>query len=302
MRSGGHSRPDVRVGRFGFQETALTTGIEASARGRIESEIRSVTRDEVEEFFVNGWVRLPRLIGPALAAMLLERARLLMGPDGESGTDVEVSRAVEIKMINQVLRHPSRQDDLMGALATSNTLGRNAARLFGRESPIRLLNDILLVKLPVRRSADRGRPTDLHQDYRFRPFDRGSMNFWVALDEVKPEQGSMYFLNGSHKLGPLGASVEGGIESYSRLRECPVSEPLHLQPGDATAHHALVVHGARENATARPRWAYALEIIPGDALYTGAPSFYADGLNLEILHPPDHPDFPLIYSPGSTSA
>jgi ectoine hydroxylase-related dioxygenase (phytanoyl-CoA dioxygenase family) len=74
-----------------------------------------------------------------------------------------------------------------------------------------------------------------------------------------------------------------------------MSPPLHLKAGDATVHSVLVGHGASENQTDEPRWAYICAYIPGDALYTGAPNYNYDGIGLEVNKPIDHPRFPILY-------
>ena len=111
----------------------------------------------------------------------------------------------------------------------------------------------------------------------------------------------MRFVNGSHREGPLGRTYhEEGMpdvfEKYPDLLDrYRLSEPLHLRPGDATAHSGLVVHGAPENTTDEARWAFIASYFPADTLYTGAPFHNFDGRGLEVNKPFDLPITPIVY-------
>ena len=118
-------------------------------------------------------------------------------------------------------------------------MGRSCARLLIGDGPIRYLDDRMLVKLPIGRNPERGQPTVYHQDWNNRPFDSNALAVWVALDEVTPEQASLRFLSGSHKLGPAGywfLPIEKARERVPLLKRFELSEPPHLMPGDATIH------------------------------------------------------------------
>ena len=136
-------------------------------------------------------------------------------------------------------------------------------------------------------------------------FDRcGFVNFWIALDEVPPERGSMRFYNGSHRAGPLGLRhvMEGGnesidlLETYPKLAEkYPLSPPLHYQPGDATAHGMLTVHHAPPNTTDETRWAYSAFYLSSDVRRIASPStMHGDQKVGELV---DGPATPLISAP-----
>jgi hypothetical protein len=72
-----------------------------------------------------------------------------------------------------------------------------------------------------------------------------------------------------------------------------------MQPGDATGHSPTVVHGAPENTTDRPRWAYITSYFPAASTYTGASCHHTDSAEgLERDKPFEHPNFPLVYDPA----
>ena len=45
---------------------------------------------------------------------------------------------------------------------------------------------------------------------------------------------------------------------------------MTYKAGDVTVHSVLCVHGAGQNFTRSPRWAYILTCIPADSCWTGA--------------------------------
>lgn len=109
--------------------------------------------------------------------------------------------------------------------------------------------------------------------------------------------GSVQFYDGSHRFGWLTEPVE----QHPWVEECHLTDDLHLQPGDATAHLALTVHGAHENFTDRTRWGWIVNMFPGDAPYLDYTSRHTEGIEGELAvgKPLDHPAFPLIYTPAT---
>ncbi len=257
--------------------------------------------DEVTFYKQNGWVKLDKFISAELAAELLARAKHRMGGEGDahelrSGLDIDREWWHDYHYI-------AAEDEVYGALAFGKDIGRNAQRLMDRDIPVRVAGDVLAVKLPgAKKTKSRGTgKTDWHQDYPNLPFDRvGILTFWIALDEVTPDMGAMRFFTGSHRLGSLGVVWPEGKELpdvYPNLKdECPLSPELHYRPGDATAHAGLVVHGAPQNTTDRPRWAYVVTYFPADTIYTGASSRQTDRPEFEVGKPFDHPTrFRIVY-------
>jgi ectoine hydroxylase-related dioxygenase (phytanoyl-CoA dioxygenase family) len=274
--------------------------------------IRDVTADEVARYRENGWVKLERLIDPDLAAEMLAAAKAVMGERPEVD-DVDPERSqksvyTSFKRGGKVFNanywqdyHFIARDDQrepMRSVVFGGDLGRNAQRLMGRDVPVRYSSDILACKMPVGMPGSEA--TAWHQDIASLPFDRvGGLAFWVALNDIPPERGAMRFLSGSQREGCLGRTrVQGkGVnEYYPELYDrYELSPELTLRPGDATAHHAGVCHGAPVNSTDEPRWGYIVAYFPGDALYTGAPNHNFDGIGLEVNGPFDHPRFPQVH-------
>lgn len=262
-------------------------------------QIREVTRTEIEQFWEQGWILLPRLIDPGLVATLLHRAQELMGPDGD-GNEHRIGFDFETSPASQSFRSPSEVDRLFERVVRSRQIGRNAALLLGRDCAQRFFDDVLLVKIPLSQRDDRGQALGWHQDKN--PTDRSWIYFWIPLDRVGPDQGGVRYLTGSQKLGPLWTggvcvSLEEAYRRAPRLRSCPMSEALTVEPGDVIAHASWVVHGTDANSGSRPRWVYRPSFFPADAAYTGVPSETIASRGIRPLETLDHPDFPVVYRP-----
>ncbi|MCY2963549.1 MAG: phytanoyl-CoA dioxygenase family protein [Planctomycetota bacterium] len=108
-------------------------------------------------------------------------------------------------------------------------------------------------------------PTPPHQDnYYFNLTPSNVVTIWVALDPVDDENGCLRYVPGSHRKGfrqharsrVLGFSQ--GISDYGP-EDTAGEQRIHLQPGDATAHHGMTIHRADPNGSAnRNRRAFAM--------------------------------------------
>jgi ectoine hydroxylase-related dioxygenase (phytanoyl-CoA dioxygenase family) len=285
----------------------LKTEVAHSRVAGVASTPREVSDAEVECYEQNGWVKLERFIPEELAAELLAQSRQLFAAgegnevagSGDLSTGRRGGQVVDVGTWQDY--HFVARDDRaepFSSLAFSPEIGRAAQRLIGREVPVRYHSDMLACKMPVGEAGSK--PTAWHQDFPIFPFDRyGSLAFWVALDDVPAERGAMRFLSGSHREGPMGRCLVGGgdlLAEYPHLADkYPLSDLLDLRAGDATAHHAGVIHGAPQNTTAEPRWALILAYFPDDALYTGASHHNFNDKGLELNARFEHRDFPVVY-------
>lgn len=108
-------------------------------------------------------------------------------------------------------------------------------------------------------------PTPPHQDnYYFNLKPANVVTIWVALDPVDDENGCLRYVPGSHLRGfrphtrsrVLGFSQ--GISDYG-AEDAALERRVHLQPGDATAHHGMTIHRADPNRSIdRNRRAFAM--------------------------------------------
>lgn len=262
-------------------------------------DMREVTREEIDFLLEHGWVKVPNLVSRETARLLLERAVGEFGEDGRAGFDENVKRQGYQTWFRS--RQDPMDDPAFSALGHSSVLGRNAARLLGRDSSIRLMVSSFTAKLTG--GHQQGQPTDFHQDISGHTYLEGNfLTVWIALDEITPDMGPMQFYDGSHKLGNLGQIVQKDIwNGWAPLldKTCSLTDPVDYRPGDATFHMASTIHGTGLNLGKRPRWSWAGVLVPGDARFTGAANFLTDGLGLEPEGMVDHAKFPIIYSPSA---
>jgi len=252
---------------------------------------RQVTDDEVDFFADRGYVKLPRLISPELAGELLARAQAIAGPDCRDG-DKDPTDRKEGWFYDRHEMH--LRDDLYAEVYTDRSIGVAAARLLGRDMPIRAFLNLVVVK-PAAPPEGEWAPgeTPWHQDYGGIPVVGTTINFWIALNKMTPDMGTVQFMEGSHRLGIYGHHPE----RWPRLDGLPTTEPMTLEPGDATSHMSLMFHRAGTNVTDTPRWGFIVLCFPADAPYTGGYKEQTDGLGLVPGQPIDHPRFPLLYDP-----
>src|SRR5262245_34505761 len=126
---------------------------------------RAVTKDEHDFYQANGWVHLPRLIEPEVAAEIVRRAMQRMGfartPERHN------LGGVAAKDILRTYVNPAADDEYIAELAHSRELGSVAAHLLGR--PVRRLDNEIVAKMPEGREFSR--PTPWHQDLPYLPID-----------------------------------------------------------------------------------------------------------------------------------
>lgn len=101
-----------------------------------------------------------------------------------------------------------------------------------------------------------------HQDNNYTQHDPalGSINIWVALVDMTPENGCLQMVPGSHKEGVLEWENAGDGDSHRKVKIDPQTFlPIRMRAGDAVAFTRLTVHGSGPNFTHKARVAYGLQ-------------------------------------------
>ena len=120
-------------------------------------------------------------------------------------------------------------------------------------------------------------PTPPHQDnYYFCLAPPQVVTIWLALEKVDEQNGCLRYVRGSHTEGirPHGLSQVLGfsqaITDYGE-KDRALEVAVHLEPGDAVAHHGNTIHRADPNRSAtRHRRAFAT-VYQGERCRRGLP-------------------------------
>ena len=261
-----------------------------------KTRFREVTPAEIAHYREFGWVKLKAFVPTAQVAELLAIAKGKMGESGDRNAPPQgfsyfnplTMRGLGHPILGPIIRH----------------CGRNARALMARKAPVgvRYFTDFFAAKLPSGNPSDHGGngSSDWHQDYAAAASDRaGGMVFWLALADLMPESGTMAFLNGSHKFGPMGHYTTYGkgnlLDAYPELLDhCEATGHQSYSAGDVTVHSNLCVHSAGLNRTDRPRWTYMVIVNPADACWNGGPADAFDTKGLRLYEIMDDGRFPVI--------
>jgi ectoine hydroxylase-related dioxygenase (phytanoyl-CoA dioxygenase family) len=252
-------------------------------------------------FHEHGWARVDALL-PREQALALHSHIAGLSPSGSNAagelgaTQAGYVASDDFERRHRLIPEPQLMSEEVRRACFDPRLAAAARALLGVET-VRFFHAKVMEKPPQRHG---GLETKLHQDYPTMPIDRsGQVVFWIALTDLAPETGTLQFVSGSHRFGPLGRDPfvrpdHDALGARARREGWMLSEAPHLAAGDATAHLDLTVHAAGANHGREPRWGLSVGYIDADCLYTGMPCRTTDGLGLEVNRTFDHERFPVI--------
>ena len=112
----------------------------------------------------------------------------------------------------------------------------------------------------------------LHQDAIYWPFtSTRTTTVWLAIDDADAGNGTMQFVPGSHRLGPLPydeLELDGTRVLGRRTRDADQYTERFtntLRAGQVSIHSDLLLHGSAPNMSARRRAGLTLRYAAGDA-------------------------------------
>jgi len=149
-------------------------------------------------------------------------------------------------------------------------IGKLATELEGVDG-MRVWHDQALYKAPW------SNPTSWHLDNVYWSFSSAhATSIWIALDDVGPENGCLFFLPGTHKkqdfsVVPIGPSMPEVFETHPDFKGI---EPAvgRMKAGSCSFHNGLTVHGATPNMTPRWRRAMTCGFMPLGSTFNGKPN------------------------------
>jgi len=256
------------------------------------------------EFAELGWIRLPALVSGVelrrLQKIVAEADRAARFKVRKTGVQADQSTA-EYEKTMRVLRRLWTDYPEVERLCIR--VGRLVHEITGWSST-RLWSDRVFIK-PGRKIGSR--PTVWHQDLPKIPIDRrGFTTVWIPLVDLPASKGAMTFLEGSHRLGPLGATSQLAGEpdlseilaeaDWKQITGCVTAAPLAA--GDATMHAGMMLHRARANTEDEDRVVLAISYVDGEALYTGGANPVTDELGMAPYKRMEHKTMPLVAGPA----
>jgi len=210
-------------------------------------------------------VRITGLFSTAAIERLLSTVeRLIATQPLDAGTRTTTFVATDGTLSPRKLTAPFFLDEAFRRIALDPRLADTLAML-GSGEPLLVMDHVFLkpphqpqVKYP-------------HQDNSYfgvTPPER-VVTAWIALDDADTENGCLYYLSGSQRLGLLEHAAPPEEPRNFKVEETSISgfTPTHVpaRRGDVIFHQGYVVHGSGPNRSGRWRRAYATHWIAAPA-------------------------------------
>jgi len=232
-----------------------------------------ITDNEVKFYENYGYLPLPGFIKQEYIERLkdeIDEALKYAGVDpGKLNSATEV--ADKLRHSNDYLEN-SLLDELINGEASRNI----ASRLIGGKA-------IRYFPFAVVKAGGGGGEFHFHQDNNYTRHDpaEGSINIWVAMVDMTPENGCLQIVPESNKLGVLESQNAGDGDDHKTLKNIPEGAiPIRMRAGDAVAFTRLTVHGSGPNVTSKARYAYALQYHREDVRYLDDDNQWKDLIDL----------------------
>ena len=213
-----------------------------------------LTDAEASEFDRNGFV----VINDVFTGPEVEQLReAVAAPDIRSGLNAKDAAARGVHLFDLTVKNK-----LFRRLAEDPRLVERVTRLLGPD--LHLHHSKLATKPPKKNAG----MFPWHQDFNSFPHtntDLLAIN--VLLDDATPENGCMFMIPGSHKLGLLPHDRESGQLLTDYLWELPGSR-VQVAPraGGISLHHCLTAHFSPDNLSGRDRRSLIFQYRAADAI------------------------------------
>jgi phytanoyl-CoA hydroxylase len=160
-----------------------------------------------------------------------------------------------------------KSSDKVKDLILAPAIGKMCCELEGIDG-IRVWHDQALIKRPW------DNPTAWHLDNPYWSFfNRHSISIWIALDDVTLENGSLFFLPGTHKdlqgkQGGIGANMNVLFKANPQWANIK-SVAVPMKAGSCSFHNGWTAHGATANMTPGWRRAMTCAFMPDGSTFNG---------------------------------
>lgn len=216
--------------------------------------VRPLTLTENEVYFYqqSGYLTIPGFLAPEVVTDLREQVLDVLEANGVSRAQMDHASATADKLRqNPQYLAGSLLDDLING---PNTLAIVSQLIGGRA--------VRYLPFTAVKAGGGGGQFHFHQDNNYTQHDPalGSINLWVALVDMTPENGCLQMVPASHKAGVLEWENAGDGDSHRKVKLDPKEFlPIRMRAGDAVTFTRLTVHGSGPNFTDKARVAYGLQ-------------------------------------------
>ncbi len=227
-----------------------------------------LSADQLSFFRDQGYLLVEGVFDASAVSAMAEEADAVLDRAARADRDLDAtwqgghlktrSRRLSVLSVHDLQFHSA----LFTRMLVDDALTSVLAQLIGPN--IQLHHNKLHVKPP-----EKGSPFPLHQDYPYFPHRGLSMTAAVVhLDDATEENGCVWVVPESHRLGPLVHRNEGS--HYLDPDEWPFdrSVPCPAKAGDVLFFPYLTVHGSGINGSERPRRVWIIQARSPDDLPT----------------------------------
>jgi ectoine hydroxylase-related dioxygenase (phytanoyl-CoA dioxygenase family) len=212
----------------------------------------TLTDSEIRFYKEEGYLPLPGFVlAEAVAGLRSEVFDVLQANGVPAGSlKVATSKADKLRQFKQYLAG-SKLDALINSPRTMAV----ASRLIG--GPAHRYLPFTAVK-----AGGGGGTFHFHQDNNYTNHEPaiGSINIWVALVDMTPDNGCLQLIPRSHLKGQIKSHNSDDGDTHQQIDVDPIDcIPLRMRAGDAVAFTRWTVHGSGPNNTNEARVAYALQ-------------------------------------------
>ncbi|MEM6393677.1 MAG: phytanoyl-CoA dioxygenase family protein [Planctomycetota bacterium] len=217
-----------------------------------------LTESEVRFYQDEGYLYLGGLVkAEAVEAVRQEVLGVIEGHFGITEDDLRhaTSASDKLRQSNQYLK-----GSLLEELISGEPIKTVASQIIG--GPAHVYLPFTAVK-----AGGGGGMFHFHQDNNYTNHEPalGSINIWVALVDMSPDNGCLQVVPRSHKDGQLASHNSDDGDGHQQLEVDPLTcLPVRMRAGDAVAFTRWTVHGSGPNTTDQARVAYALQFHRDD--------------------------------------
>lgn len=215
-----------------------------------------LTDSEVAFYTENGYLPLPGFVRSEQVDALRAEVFDILAANGvpESALSTASTTADKLRQFSQYVAG-SKLDELINGAGTVAV----ASRLIGGQA-------VRYLPFTAVKAGGGGGTFHLHQDNNYTVHEPavGSINIWVALADMTPDNGCLLIKPGSHAQQLESRTSDDG-DSHQQVDVDPATcLPMRMRAGDAVAFTRWTVHGSGPNSTDAPRVAYALQFHRDD--------------------------------------